>query len=80
VVFAGIHGRRLPRDRLLTDFFNPAEIAERIAYAVENGPELQPLREAARRMVVERFDLKTICLPAQQKMVEDLAAGRTPQG
>jgi glycosyltransferase involved in cell wall biosynthesis len=64
---------------LLTDFFNPAEIAERIAYAVEKGPELQPLREAARKMVVERFDLKTICLPAQQRMVTDLASGRTPQ-
>jgi hypothetical protein len=32
------------------------------------------LREAARRTVLERFELTRVCLPAQRKLVEDLAA------
>lgn len=64
---------------LLTDFFNPVAIAERVAEALKAGPALQPLRDRARAGVIERYDLKTICLPAQRRMVEDLASGKTPQ-
>jgi hypothetical protein len=32
----------------------------------------RPLREAARKTVVERFDLKRVCLPAQLELVARL--------
>jgi len=57
---------------LLTDFFSAERIAERVDYALSRREELQPLREKARRTVVERFDLKRVCLPAQVKLVEKL--------
>ena len=58
---------------LLVDFFSPAAIAERVAYALEHQSALRPLREAARQIVVARYDLKRVCLPAQLR----LAAGQT---
>jgi len=61
---------------LLVDFFAPAAIAERVSYALENQAELQPLRERARQTVVERYDLKRVCLPAQLRLVESLQRQR----
>ena len=52
---------------LLADFFS---IAERIDYAL--SARFQELRDEARRTVVERFDLKRICLPAQLALVQAL--------
>ncbi|WP_088285341.1 glycosyltransferase [Ideonella sp. A 288] len=48
---------------LLTDFFDPQALAETIAHALEHRAQMAPLREAARRTVVERFDLQGHCLP-----------------
>lgn len=42
---------------LLTDFFNAAEIADRVVGALAAGTALQPLRDQARREVGERFSL-----------------------
>jgi glycosyltransferase involved in cell wall biosynthesis len=61
---------------LLVDFFSPAAIAERVAYALERQADLQPLRERARQTVVERYDLKRVCLPAQLRLVESLQRQR----
>jgi glycosyltransferase involved in cell wall biosynthesis len=47
---------------LLTDFFDPDAIARTVAQAIEEQPV--GLREAARRTVVERYDLRERCLPA----------------
>lgn len=58
---------------LLVDFFNPSEIAERVATALEDREAFAPLRENARRTIVVKYDLKTICLPQQVRMVEQLA-------
>ena len=52
---------------LLGDFFS---IAERIDHALSD--RFQELRNEARKTVVERFDLKRICLPAQLALVEAL--------
>jgi glycosyltransferase involved in cell wall biosynthesis len=57
---------------LLVDFFSPGELAARVDDALRRRPELAPLREAARRTVVERYDLKRACLPAQCRLVEEL--------
>jgi hypothetical protein len=61
---------------LLVDFFSPAAIAERVAYALEHQAELRPLRERARQTVVERYDLKRVSLPAQLRLVEALQRQR----
>lgn len=63
------------RNGLLVDFFNPGEIARTVAEALERRQELQPLREAARQEVVRRFDLNTVCLPAQLDLVERTLRG-----
>lgn len=31
---------------------------------------MQQLREGARRTIIERYDLKTVCLPMQRALIE----------
>jgi len=55
---------------LLTDFFSTEALASRIDEALSrDGREL---RLAARKTIVERFDLKRVCLPAQLELVARL--------
>lgn len=69
------------RNGLLVDFFSPEAIAERVDEALRRREELEPLRVAARRTVLERFDLRRVCLPAQARLVEQLlGAGRPASG
>lgn len=42
---------------LLADFFNPADIADRVVEALDNQAALGPLREQARTFVQERYSL-----------------------
>jgi glycosyltransferase involved in cell wall biosynthesis len=49
----------------LVDFFDAAKLADRVAEVLEAGDASRSLRERARAAVVERYDLKRICLPAQ---------------
>jgi glycosyltransferase involved in cell wall biosynthesis len=58
---------------LLADFFSIEGLAARIDEALQRRSELAPLREAARRTVLERYDLKRICLPRQLQLVDALA-------
>ena len=58
---------------LLVDFFNSAEVAGRVVAALEDRAAFASLRENARRTIVENYDLKTICLPQQLRMIEELA-------
>ena len=55
---------------LLTDFFSTEQLAARIDQAL--SMDSRPLREAARKTAVERFDLKRVCLPAQLELVARL--------
>jgi glycosyltransferase involved in cell wall biosynthesis len=59
---------------LLTDFFSASAIAEKIDQAL--SMDQRPLRERARATVVERYDLKRVCLPAQLRLVESLKRQR----
>ncbi|WEF32556.1 glycosyltransferase [Pseudoduganella chitinolytica] len=54
---------------LLTDFFDHEALAAAIADALERRASLAHLREAARRTVVDGYDLQRICLPAQKRFV-----------
>jgi glycosyltransferase involved in cell wall biosynthesis len=62
---------------LLVDFFSTEALAARIDEALTRQRELAPLREAARRTVLERYDLNRVCLPAQCRLVEALAGSAT---
>ncbi len=54
----------------LTDFFSTEEIAARVDEALSK--DFAALRAQARRTVMEGYDLKRICLPAQLELVEAL--------
>ena len=69
VITHGVNG-------LLVDFFSPERIAAEIDQALQRQADLFPLREAARRTVLERYDLKRVCLPAQRRLVEALLEGK----
>jgi glycosyltransferase involved in cell wall biosynthesis len=69
VITHGVNG-------LLVDFFSPERIAAEIDEALQRQADLFPLREAARRTVLERYDLKRVCLPAQRRLVEALLKGK----
>jgi glycosyltransferase involved in cell wall biosynthesis len=55
---------------MLVDFFSSNEIAERVLMALDDPSAFNALRHNARRTIVENYDLKTICLPAQLQLVE----------
>ncbi len=57
---------------LLADFFSPRDIAAQVERALDDAQGAQALRERARRTVVERFDLKRVCLPQQLRLLEEL--------
>lgn len=69
VIRDGVHG-------LLVDFFSPGEIAERVDEALRHPRKFDKLREAARQVAVERFDLERVCLPQHLRLVKKLKAGR----
>lgn len=58
---------------ILVDFFDSGAIAERLDWMLTHQDELHPLRQAARRTVVESYDLATICMPRQLRLLEEVA-------
>ncbi len=66
------------KNGLLVDFFSPEAIAAAAVEALANPKAYREMRRAARRTVVERYDLASICLPAHLQLVRDVAEGRTP--
>ena len=54
----------------LTDFFDREALAERVCEALAKRSALGALRAAARRTVVERYELKRVCLPRQMAIVQ----------
>lgn len=64
----------------LVDFFKPQEIAARVAELLGRSRELEALRRSARDTIVQRYDLRSICLPAQFELLNSLTgtyAGKT---
>lgn len=57
------------RTGLLVDFFDAHQIALTVADALQRRAELIPLRRAARQHIVQGYDLKTRCLPAQVELL-----------
>jgi glycosyltransferase involved in cell wall biosynthesis len=63
---------------LLVDFFDGEALAQTIAAVLADPERHRPLRQQARRTVVERFDLQSVCLPSQLELVQTLASGQLP--
>jgi len=59
---------------LLVDFFSPDAIAEKVDQAL--SMDQRPLRTAARETIVQGYDLKRVCLPAQVRLVDALKGQR----
>jgi glycosyltransferase involved in cell wall biosynthesis len=63
---------------LLVDFLDHRALAERIGEALDHPERFAPLRERARRTVVERFNLAR-CLSLQLALIRTLAGRRLPR-
>ena len=63
---------------LLVDFFSSQEIAERTIEALDRPDAFKTLRHNARRTIVEHYDLHTQCLPAQLRLMQELAQPTKP--
>lgn len=58
---------------LLVDFFDIAGWSRTLIQALEKPEQFLPLREAARKTVLERYDLRSVCLPRMVAAVERFA-------
>ena len=52
------------RNGILCDFFDVDGFADAVVDALAHPDRYQPLRDAGRRTVVERFDARSVCVPA----------------
>lgn len=62
---------------LLVDFFDVDQLAGRISEALDNRGKLQPLRDAAREVVLKNYALKDT-LPKHVRLLKEVAAGNLP--
>jgi glycosyltransferase involved in cell wall biosynthesis len=65
------------RNGLLVDFFDHEALAAQVLEVLQHPDRYSALRAAARRTIVERYDLGLL-LPRQIALVADLADGRLP--
>jgi glycosyltransferase involved in cell wall biosynthesis len=56
----------------LVDFFDHIALAEKVTEALARREALAPLRQAARQTIVDRFDLRRVCLPRQVALLSSL--------
>ena len=63
---------------LRVDFFDTAGIADAVVDALANPEAYRAIRERARRSVIEGYDLHTLALPAQLKLVREAAEPSGP--
>lgn len=71
VIVDGVNG-------LLFDFFSPAELAAQVDEALSNPERIRPIREAARQTIIDRYDLRSRCLPQFLTLVDELIQRRPP--
>ena len=70
VIVDGVNG-------LLVDFFAPKEIADRVDVVLKHPDRMAKVRARARQTIIERYDLRRICLPRHPKLMQNLMAGGT---
>ena len=59
---------------LLVDFFSPKEIAEQVVQVLDAPGDFTAIRQRARQTIVDRYDLKSTCLPQHLAYIDELAA------
>ncbi len=64
------------RNGVLVDIFSPDEIARRVVEALADRPRFAAVRARARETILERYDLRRVCLPAQLRLLEMAMASR----
>ena len=63
------------KNGLLVNFFDIDALAQRVIDCLAHPARYAPLRAAARQAARERYDLATICLPQQVRLIQELARG-----
>lgn len=63
---------------LLVDFFSSRQIADRIDQVLDDPTHMAAMRDKARQTIIERYDLKRVCLPRFLKLFDDLLHRRRP--
>ncbi len=61
---------------LLVDFFSPEEVAQRVVEALEDPRAYLSIRQNARQTITDRYDLRSVCLPAQLRLLTTFASAR----
>ena len=61
------------KNGVLVDFFDVVALSAAVCDALARPKEFAALRAAARRTALDRYDLVSVCLPKQVRMVEELA-------
>lgn len=59
---------------LLVDFFSTEQIADAVAEALDQPKNMQLLRQNARQRVIEQYDLHSVCLPQQLRLIGQASA------
>jgi glycosyltransferase involved in cell wall biosynthesis len=57
---------------VLFDFFDACQLAKKLEQALGDRTAQLALRRAARETIVQKFDLRTVCLPAQLSLMKEL--------
>jgi glycosyltransferase involved in cell wall biosynthesis len=60
------------KNGVLVDFFNPKSLSNAVIELLEDPTLRLKLRSEARKTVVEKYDLKTVCLPKLMNLIEHL--------
>ncbi|MBR0672807.1 glycosyltransferase [Roseomonas soli] len=67
---------RHEQNGILLPFFDHARMADAVVDALANPDRYAPLRKAARRTMLEQFDLHAICLPKQVALFDAVLQGK----
>ncbi len=57
---------------LLVDFFSSEELVNAVCEVLDHPDRMLEIRRQARRTILERFDLRSVCLPRQVELIERL--------
>ena len=57
---------------LLADFFDVEGLAAKVISALSRPRDFEDMRRAARQLAIRRYDLETVSLPAQLKLIDDV--------
>ncbi len=62
------------QDGVLVDFFDQSALAAAVLDGLARPEAYRAMRQAARRKIIEKYDLNTVCLPAQIDLVRHVYA------